>query len=163
MNRDNKVDETLRRLVTFTHSPRMESEDGEAAYRDLKSRLADQPRQTGQEAKRGIWRRIAVVACVVIISGIGLAMVKRFVSDEDRVVSMTFREAPLRQILESVAEQYDVKVCVEEQGRADKEVTAEFRSDESLAEIMDALSAVGCFEYKISGDTIYVMQFTDCK
>ncbi|MCQ2227636.1 MAG: DUF4974 domain-containing protein [Bacteroidales bacterium] len=132
----------IERLSRLTHSPKGEYAATEDNYLRLKNRLIDQPADAQQHRKASrLWKKIAIAACIFIISGISYAMIKTYIIDMPSARTMTYHEAPLGQIISDIENTYGVSIGIADTTMLDYRMTAEFSTDEPLTDIIDALTA----------------------
>lgn len=159
-----------------THSPRGRYAASEEIYRELLGRLpeSDYPCQdipTLVPARgRANARRWSVAASVAFVVGIGIAIasvytyrsgffsgsdpVREQVPASETISSQTlvFDNAPLSQIVATLSEAYDIHIIYIDPACADCRITATFSTDETLEDILDAITDVCGLAYrKVNG------------
>lgn len=170
------IDRQIEYFSQSTHLPRGRYAASEEIYRELLGRLpeSDYPRQDisapvpargGANARS--WSAAAGVALVV---GIGIAIAgvytyrSGFFSGSDPVreqapatetitsQTLVFDNTPLSQIAAALTEAYGTHIIFSDQALADCRITATFSTDESLEDILDAITEAGGMAYrKVNG------------
>ena len=170
------IDKQIEYFSQRTHSPRGRYAASEEIYRELLGRLpeSDYPCQdipTLVPARgRAIARRWSAAASVAFVVGIGIAIasvytyrsgffsgsdpVREQVSASETISSQTlvFDNTPLSQIVATLSEVYDKHIIFRDPALADCRITATFSTDESLEDILDAITEVSGLAYrKVNG------------
>lgn len=117
-------------------------------------------------------RRVAIAAGFLLVLGLGIAGIWQYnagiwqseeVSTETssptiRPEALVFENAPLSEIIAELSSRYSVSIRLSSPALADYRVTATFAPEESLAEILDALSIVTPFTYHREGTDYVISQ-----
>lgn len=167
------IDKQIEYFSHSTHLPRGRYAASEKIYRELLDRLPESdypcqdipalvPARGRANARR--WRAVAGVALVVGI-GIAIASVYTyrsgfFFSGNDPVreqvpasetiplQTLVFDNMPLSQIVATLSEVYDIHIIYVDQDLADYRITATFSADETLEDILDAITEVSGLAYR---------------
>lgn len=171
----NSLEIIIERFTRLTHSPRGQYAASDETYQQLLSRLSEAPVETtsnnintigSSSANSHRWSAAASVALIVGI-GIAIAGVYTFrgyifsstqqpteisVPTAPQIRTLAFDNAPLSDIVASLSEAYSTEILIADQDLASYCITATFSTDESLSDILDALSQVSGFRYHLEGD-----------
>ncbi len=168
------IDKQIEYFSQSTHLPRGKYAASEEIYRELLGRLpeSDYPCQdipTLVPARgRANARRWSVAASVAFVVGFGIAIAgvytyRRgffFFSSSDPVPeqvpasetissqTLVFDNTPLSQIFATLSEVYDIHIIFRDPALADCRITATFSKDETLEDILDAITDVCGFAYR---------------
>lgn len=113
--------------------------------------------------------RWSAAASVALIVGIGIAIAGVYtfrgyifsstqqpteisVPTAPQISTLAFDNAPLSDIIASLSEAYSTEILIADPDLASYCITATFSTDESLSDILDALSQVSGFRYHLEGD-----------
>lgn len=113
--------------------------------------------------------RWSAAASVALIVGIGIAIAGVYtfrgyifsstqqpteisVPSAPQIRTLAFDNAPLSDIIASLSEAYSTEILITDQDLASYCITATFSTDESLSDILDAISRVSGFRYHLEGD-----------
>lgn len=166
------IDKQIEYFSQSTHLPRGRYAASEEIYRELLGRLpeSDYPCQDipalMPACGRGKARRWSVAASVTLVVGIGIAIasvytyrsgffsgndpVREQVPASETISSQTlvFDNTPLSQIVATLSEVYDIHIIYIDPALADYRITATFSTDETLEDILDAITDVSGLAYK---------------
>lgn len=175
----NSLEIIIERFTRLTHSPRGQYAASDETYQQLLSRLSEAPMsQTGKTTSNTIntigsssanSHRWSAAASVALIVGIGIAIAGVYtfrgyifnttqqpteisVPTTPQIRTLAFDNAPLSDIIASLSEAYSTEILIADQDLASYRITATFSTDESLSDILDALSQVSGFRYHLEGD-----------
>lgn len=167
------IDKQIEYFSQRTHLPHGRYAANEEIYRELLVRLpeSDYPCQDipalVPARGRGKARRWSVAASVALVVGIGIAIasvytyrsgffsgsnpVREQVPASSETISsqtLVFDNTPLSQIVASLSEVYDVHIIFRDPFLADCRITATFSTDETLEDILDAITDVSGLAYR---------------
>lgn len=171
------IDKQIEYFSKRTHLPRGRYAASEEIYRELLGRLpeSDYPCQDipalVPARGRANARRWSAAASVALVVGIGIAIagvytyrsgfffsgsdpVPEQVPASETISSQTlvFDNTPLSQIFAILSEVYDIHIIFRDPALADCRITATFSTDETLEDILDAITDVCGFAYrKVNG------------
>lgn len=176
----NSLENIIERFSRLTHSPRGQYAASDETYQQLLSRLSEAPiAQTNDNTGKAISKtnntigsrshRWSAAASVALIVGIGIAIAGVYtfrgyifnttqqpteisVPTAPQIRTLAFDNAPLSDIVASLSEAYSTEILITNPDLASYCITATFSTDESLPEILDALSQVSGFRYHLEGD-----------
>jgi len=170
------IDDTLTRLARRTHSPRGKHAATDQNYQSLLDRIpAEQrPVATPQIGRRSIVPRWSAASCLLLVVGIGLAIAgvwyhqcfdtsscerQPTVDQNDNCATpytLSYESAPLVDIVTDLAEIYSTSIQITDPELAKYRITATFRTDESLDEILSILAEIGNFEMRKTSEGIII-------
>lgn len=170
----------IERFTRLTHSPRGQYAASDETYQQLLSRLSEAPiAQTNDNTSKAISKtnntigsrshRWSAAASLALIVGIGIAIAGVYtfrgyifnttqqpteisVPTAPQIRTLAFDSAPLSDIIASLSEAYSTEILITDPDLASYCITATFSTDESLPDILDALSQVSGFRYHLEGD-----------
>lgn len=175
----NSLEIIIERFTRLTHSPRGKYAASDETYQQLLSRLSEAPMaQTSETTSNTIntignssanSHRWSAAASVALIVGIGIAIAGVYtfrgyifsstqqpteisVPTTPQIRTLAFDNAPLSDIVASLSEAYSTEILITDPDLASYCITATFSTDESLSDILDALSQVSGFRYHLEGD-----------
>lgn len=160
-------DKMIDQLARSTRSPHGRFSADES-WPLLKARLQMRRR------RRRVWMRVAASAAVVVFCVAGWAAYRALIPSFSRkteleattpasprpksVQTLKFRQERLEVVARRLSEVYETPVCVEDDSLKDYRVTATFRTDEPLPELLEVLRrATENFSCLQRGDTLFLI------
>lgn len=168
------IDDTLARLAHATHSPRGRHAATDQTYQSLLDRIpAGQRPVIGRNERqpRAAFKRWSAAACLLLVVGIALAIAGIWQhyhlpsTVESQPVSapsdiqveprtLVYQATPLADIIAELSDVFDTPIQIVTPELCSYSVTATFRTDESLDEILAVLAEIGNFEVRKSAEGV---------
>lgn len=172
------------RISASVHRPQGKYADKDQIFAELQTRLVPAEKHVTPngpcitpaiEKRPSLFvarKRVAIAAGFLLVLGLGIAGIWQYnagiwqseeVSTETssptiRPEALVFENAPLSEITAELSSRYSVSIRLSSPALADYRVTATFAPEESLAEILDALSIVTPFTYHREGTDYVISQ-----
>lgn len=162
------IDHVINRFARRTHSPRGRHAASEQTYQQLLHRIPEAERPVigpSLRQPRSFSPRWSAAACLCLVVGIGLAIAAicyhqflhapsaagpQPVSEQSVKVreprQLVFEQAPLSDITAQLSEIYDTTISILNPELLSYRITATFRTDEPLDEILHVLAETGQFD-----------------
>lgn len=173
-----KIDHILSRLAQRTHDPRGRHAATQQTYQSLLDRIPTEQRPVIGQPKlqhRGAFPRWSAAACLWLVVSIGLAIAGIWyhqyqhtpsdteslpISEQSGTIleprTLTYQQAPLAQIAADLSAAYCTSILIVDPELSEYCVTATFRTDEPLAEILSILAEIGNFEVHETPEGYYL-------
>lgn len=179
--------QTLDRISASVHRPKGKYADKEQLFAELQTRIVPAakciapdgpcitPEKTSVTKRPSLFaahRRAAIAAGFLLVLGLGIAGIWQYnagiwqseeastetSSPTIRPEALVFENAPLSEIIAELSSRYSVSIRLSSPALADYRITATFAPEESLEEVLDALSAVTPFTYHQEGTDYVISQ-----
>lgn len=161
---NDNFDKVLDSLVQSTRSPK-------GAYSKERTWMKLEARRKAEVRRHSfvIWRRVSSVAAVFFICLLGWATYHQLIVEprssqpsveipahEKQPSTMVFKQETLQNIVDVLTQTYHRPIIIEDETLKNYRITATFRSDESLDEILNLLQKASAFTYTNANDTIII-------
>lgn len=173
------IDNTLNRLASRTHSPRGRHAATEQTYQALLSRIPAEhrPVQMASIRHRSGFQRWKA-ACALFVIGIGMALagvwyrqyyktapMSESSQKEEKclagteVRTLSYEAVPLSEIVAELSDVYHMPIDIKDPELRDYRITATFRTNETLHEILAILAEIGNFEVRDVADGYVIISY----